>query len=433
MTGDAAEGNASAILRAVGSLLMALSGSEEKALQRMARAAAAEAAEPADLPRTAVPFASVFPPVPRREEPVPTFRPPVRSEGSRLDNRSTVPDVTDPDADVELILSDAREQAQRILDESMERARALVESRSASPATEQAVREVRSAVAALTAEVRDVQQRLDRIEALLRQERGGATAAAAPAGTTPATATAGTPTTSPAPRPRQTPASAAFAPPSVPPLVHYEPEPEPGYGTAPSREPEPLAPPASATPPSAPPPPAPATPPPPAAGPQAPPRTPSFSVVPQRTSWPPLEPSDAPESVPAEAAPPRSAVPPVRPSPPAADLEPDLGDEPAPGEAEGEEAPIATFLPGEGTLVLRVTPVSGFQGLMRVQDALARLPFVRHAAVEAYSQGEARLRIELIEATDSDEIAAGLSERLQEPAHVRSASEADRELLIALR
>jgi len=346
--------------------------------------------------------------------------------------------VTDPDADVELILSDAREHAQRILDESMERARALVESRSANPASEQTVREVRSAVADLTTEVRDVRQRLDRIEALLRQERGGAMGTPAPSAIPATTSTASTPTASPAPRPRQTPASAAFTPPSVPPLIHYEPE--PGYAAAPPHEaepeaePEPPPPPASATPPMpVPPPPASAIPPPAAPGPQAPPRTPSFSVVPQRTGWPALEPSDAPESVPTEAAPPRSAVPPVRPSPPAADLEPDLGDEPDLGEAESDEAPIATFLPGEGTLVLRVMPVSGFQGLMRVQDALARLPFVRHAAVEAYSQGEARLRIELIEATDSDEIAAGLSKRLQEPAHVRSASEADRELLIALR
>jgi hypothetical protein len=410
VTGDAAEGNASAILRAVGSLLMALSGSEDRALQRMARAVAGEAAASEDLARTVAPSASVFPPVSRRDESVPAFRPPVRSEGSRVDNRSTVPDLTDPDSDVELILSDAREQAQRILDESMERARALVESRTASPASEQAVREVRAAVADLTAEVRDVQQRLDRIEALLRQGRGGAAGS-------PSLADLSTPTT---PRPRPTSASAAFAAPIVPPLVHYEPEPED------AAEPEPLTPPAAATPPVPAPPPAPPSL-------QAPPRTPSFSVVPQRTGWPALEPSDEPAYVAAEAAPPRSAVPPVRPSVPAADLEPDLGDEPDLEEYEGDEAPIATFLPGEGTLVLRVMPVSGFQGLMRVQDALARLPFVRHAAVEAYSQGEARLRIELIEATDSDEIAAGLSERLQEPAHVRSASEADRELLIALR
>ncbi|MDO9444595.1 MAG: hypothetical protein Q7K37_04710 [Dehalococcoidia bacterium] len=348
-----------------------------------------------------------------------------------------MPDVTDPDADVELILSDAREQAQRILDESMERARALVESRSASPATEQAVREVRSAVADLTAEVRDVQQRLDRIEVLLRQERGGAaTSSTAPAAAPTTSSTARPPATSPAARPRQTPPSAAFAPPSVPPLVHYEPEPEPAYAAtrAPDEEfedePETLAPPASARPWPAPPPPASAVPPAPA--PQAPPRTPSFSVVPQRPGWPAMEPA-APESTPAGAAPPRSAVPPVRPGSPAADLEADLGNEPDLEETDSDEAPIATFLPGEGTLVLRVMPVSGFQGLMRVQDALARLPFVRHAAVEAYSQGEARLRLELTEATDSDEIAAGLSERLQEPAHVRTASEADRELLIALR
>jgi hypothetical protein len=90
-------------------------------------------------------------------------------------------------------------------------------------------------------------------------------------------------------------------------------------------------------------------------------------------------------------------------------------------------------MPADGAILLRVTPVAGFQGLMRVQDALARLPFVRQASVEAYSQGEARLRLELADTTDSDELASGLSRSLHEPAEVREASEADRQLLIALR
>ena len=71
--------------------------------------------------------------------------------------------------------------------------------------------------------------------------------------------------------------------------------------------------------------------------------------------------------------------------------------------------PLATFLPSDGAITLRVAPVAGFQGLMRIQDALTHLPTVRHASVEAYSQGEARLRIELTDPSDSDELAEGLA------------------------
>lgn len=98
-------------------------------------------------------------------------------------------------------------------------------------------------------------------------------------------------------------------------------------------------------------------------------------------------------------------------------------------DAEG----IATFLPSDGVITLRVAPVAGFQGLMRVHDALGRLPVVRHASVEAYSQGEARLLVELAEVADSEEIAAELGAVLDEPAAVRSASRERRELSITLR
>ena len=96
------------------------------------------------------------------------------------------------------------------------------------------------------------------------------------------------------------------------------------------------------------------------------------------------------------------------------------------------EAPLATFVPEDGSVLVRVAPVAGFQGLMRVQDALARLRGVRQTAVEAYSQGEARLRLELTEVTDSDEIADGLAGTLSMPAQVRDASEAERSMLIVL-
>ena len=77
-------------------------------------------------------------------------------------------------------------------------------------------------------------------------------------------------------------------------------------------------------------------------------------------------------------------------------------------------------------------PISGFQGLMRVQDALARLDAVRAATVEAYAQGEARLRIQLGNGAASGELAAGLHERLSQVARVRAASIADRSVLIVL-
>lgn len=99
---------------------------------------------------------------------------------------------------------------------------------------------------------------------------------------------------------------------------------------------------------------------------------------------------------------------------------------------EQPEAPLATFVPEDGSVVVRVAPVAGFQGLMRVQDALARLRGIRQTAVEAYSQGEARLRLEIGEVTDSDEIADGLAGTLSVPVQVREASEAERSMLIVL-
>ena len=67
---------------------------------------------------------------------------------------------------------------------------------------------------------------------------------------------------------------------------------------------------------------------------------------------------------------------------------------------------------------------------MRVQDALARLPAVRQATVEAYAQGEARLRVELASDIDSDHLAAALSDAVGQPAQVREADEGDRSMLL---
>ena len=69
---------------------------------------------------------------------------------------------------------------------------------------------------------------------------------------------------------------------------------------------------------------------------------------------------------------------------------------------------------------------------MRVQDAIARVEAVRGATVEAYAQGEARLRIQLGGPAASSDLAAGLHERLSQVARVRAASVADRSILIVL-
>ncbi len=404
------DGSASAVLRAVGSLLMALSNSESKALDRIARAVGVDTG--ATLESAASPAAPVAPPATVPDAPLAATPP-------KSDNRSDVNQDTAPEDEVELILADAREQAQRILDESMERARSLIEERHYG-VSERAIREVKGAVTELTTEVRQIQQRLDRIEALLREGRAGTTAAAGRA--------------LPPPPARRVP---TFEPPAVEPVTRPAPrpsaaEPAPTPVAAPAPQP---APPASVAPTYVPP--IPVEPEPPVAAPAAmeapaPPTPAPEPEAPRAATPPPVAVEDdvepAPLAPPPPPPPPRSAVPPVRgvsAPPPAAPVRA--------ADADIDGAPIATFLPDEGTLILRVMPVSGFQGLMRVQDALARLPYVRHAAVEAYSQGEARLRIELMEPTDSDEIAAGLSERLHEPAHVKSASETDRELLIALR
>ena len=100
---------------------------------------------------------------------------------------------------------------------------------------------------------------------------------------------------------------------------------------------------------------------------------------------------------------------------------------------EGDDlvSTLATFTPGDGAVQLRAAPVSGFQGLMRLQDALQRIAAVRQATVEAYSQGEARLRLELSANVDSDEIADGLTTGLGQSAMVQEASEEERSITIA--
>ncbi len=72
------------------------------------------------------------------------------------------------------------------------------------------------------------------------------------------------------------------------------------------------------------------------------------------------------------------------------------------------EPAVQTFL--AGTVTINVSPISGFQGLMRVQDVLVQLPVVREAPVEAYARGTARFRLVLTETTTLAVIAGRVQE-----------------------
>ena len=91
----------------------------------------------------------------------------------------------------------------------------------------------------------------------------------------------------------------------------------------------------------------------------------------------------------------------------------------------------AVFAPEAGTIVLQVAPVAGFQGLMRVQDAVVRVAGVGEAGVEAYAQGEAKLRLRLSEPVDPRRLAAALGEQLGVEVRVAAASQRDRVLQLA--
>jgi hypothetical protein len=112
---------------------------------------------------------------------------------------------------------------------------------------------------------------------------------------------------------------------------------------------------------------------------------------------------------------------------------PTAAPEPVPTPANGARlGPAVVFAAGEGTVVLRIAPVAGFQGLMRVQDALGQVPGVREAGVEAYAQGEARLRLQLAGSLDSERLATVLSGLLGREARLAAASLTDRSITMTL-
>jgi hypothetical protein len=340
-----------------------------------------------------------------------------------------VPSVMPPpeeqglDDEVGLLLSDARERAQAIIDESINRAQELLRAQPSS----QALERIRRTVADMAVDVRAIHSRLDEIEALIR---GSAVAYRAPAvEARPAPQPPAPPMYAPAPVYAPPPAPAyAPQPPEYPPAPVYAAPPAPTYA------PPPPAPPAYTAPPPVPqyqapePPPAPpmpmqptVAPPPPPVIEQAPP-----SAVPPMPAAPPPPPPPAAEVVAPPPPPPPAAPQPVAP-PPAAQA-------PSPA-APAPAAPTPTsrgFDPAAGSVALRISPVAGFQGLMRVQDALARCRGVREAGVEAYAQGEARLRLHFAEPIDGTQLAASLAEALGRGVRLAAESTSERTVQLAL-
>ncbi len=101
--------------------------------------------------------------------------------------------------------------------------------------------------------------------------------------------------------------------------------------------------------------------------------------------------------------------------------------------SEGGTEAGGVFQPEGGSVLLRVTPVEGFQGLLRVQGALAQLGGVRQAFVEGYAEGEAQLRLTFDAALAAEALGAALGERLGVRVEAADVSEAERSLRFELR
>ena len=100
--------------------------------------------------------------------------------------------------------------------------------------------------------------------------------------------------------------------------------------------------------------------------------------------------------------------------------------------SEGESPAGVRFQPDGGSVLLRVAPVEGFQGLLRVQGVLAQLPRVRQAFVEGYAEGEAQLRLTLDSALEVAWLGAALGERLGVTVQAADVSEPERSLRLEL-
>lgn len=164
--------------------------------------------------------------------------------------------------------------------------------------------------------------------------------------------------------------------------------------------------------------------------------SPAAPAPPARTPAPPAEPG-LPSST---TAPTRPVAPLASALPPSA-LPPRL-DATAPQQAVPPQAvepaeptptpPPPGFEPAGGAITLRISPVAGFQGLMRVQDALVRVPGISEAGVQAYAQGEARLRLHLSGPLDPQTLAFTLAEQLGRPTQVAAVSIAERTIQLVM-
>src|SRR5690606_917958 len=92
-----------------------------------------------------------------------------------------------------------------------------------------------------------------------------------------------------------------------------------------------------------------------------------------------------------------------------------------------------TFAADGSNVTLRISPISGFQGLMRVQDTIVRLREVREAGVEAYARGEARMRVAISVPVSPQRIAEALAESLGQDARIVSVNLKEHQLEVALR
>jgi len=80
---------------------------------------------------------------------------------------------------------------------------------------------------------------------------------------------------------------------------------------------------------------------------------------------------------------------------------------------EEEKAPEESepaFIPGDQGLILVISSVPGFQGLMEVQRALSRVPAIEGASVERYFDGEARIVLMLREPITAEHLLETLAQ-----------------------
>ncbi len=118
-----------------------------------------------------------------------------------------------------------------------------------------------------------------------------------------------------------------------------------------------------------------------------------------------------------------------------------IGGVPASAPSEGARAaPVGAtngastdaFEPGLGSLLIAVGPVSGFQGLMRVQSAIAGVDAVDEVAIEGYARSQATVRALIGAPLEPQRVADALARELGQTARVRETSAAERRVTIAL-